>query len=161
MQLGIRFLLRRSGLNNEQLISIILADQTSYPIKSMLQAMVGEVCNLDESDRQIASKIFKRVGELIEKRNDVIHSTWFVGWASTEATDFGEIDGHKLSKGKDGASIKGFKYTKSNFELLANECELVAKLVHRLCGLLATGNYKLSNNFVLDNDGSINLPPNG
>lgn len=159
MQSGIRTLLQQFGLQNQQLANIMLADQTAYPLKTMLQAMVAEACNLDEPDRLIANKIFKRVGELIETRNNVIHSTWFVGWAGAADTDFSEVDGHKLSKNKDGASVKGFDYKASDFRDLSDECELVTKMVNRLWATVAFGG-KLSKNFVVDGDGSVHLPAN-
>lgn len=159
MQFGMRALLQQSGLQNQQLANIMLADQTAYPLKTMLQAMVAEACNLDQSDRLIANKIFKRVVDLIETRNNVIHSTWFVGWAGAEDTDFSEVDGHKLSKGKDGASVKGFDYKASDFRRLSDECELVTKMINRLWATVAFGR-KLSNNFVVGKDASVHLPPN-
>ena len=121
--------------------------------------MVAEACNLDNPDRLIANKIFKRVGDLIETRNNVIHSTWFVGWAGAEDTDFSEVDGHKLSKSKDGASVKGFDYKASDFRRLSDECELVTKMVNRLWATVAFGR-KLSKNFVVGDDASVHLPAN-
>lgn len=160
MQFGIRTLLQKSGLKNQQLANIMLADQTAYPLKTMLQVMVVEACNLDKPDLLIANKIFKRVSDLIETRNNVIHSTWFVGWSGVEDTDFSEVDGHKLSKNKGGASVKGFAYKATDFRRLSDECELVTKMLNRLCAT-ATFGRKLSNNFVVGDDDSVHLLTNG
>lgn len=156
---GITFLLHKGGLRNQQLAHIVLAELTAAPLKSILQAMIAEVADLDETDRLISNKIFIRVQNLIEKRNDVIHSTWFVGWASSEDSEFSQADGHKLSRGKAGAGVKGFKFTAQDFMALSEECTAVEKMVSRLWSLLMLSDRKISDNFVL-HGGEVCLPPN-
>ena len=158
MQMGIQQILGRSGLANQQLAHIILAEQTAYPLKSMLQAMIAETGNLDKTDLIIADKIFKQLGVLIEKRNNIIHSTWFVGWASEEDTNFSEVDSRKLSRGKTGAGIKKFDYTASDFTLLSDECEVITKMINRLWAIVSFGS-KVSDNFVIGPDSKVALPP--
>jgi hypothetical protein len=157
-QMGIQQILSKSGLANSNLTNIILADQTAYPLKSMLQAMLAEVGNFDDSDRVISNAIFKEAGELIEKRNDIIHSTWFVGWASETDTEFGTTDSVKYTKGKLGAGIKSFTFSASEFSQLVVECEIITKKINRLWSVVFTGR-KVSNNFVVSGK-VVSLPPN-
>lgn len=156
MQNGIKFLLSKNGLQNQQISNIILAGQTAQPLHGILQALIAEMTtNISNEDKSICNKIFARTMKAIEKRNDVIHSTWFVGWANQEEDeDFATVDGFKHTKGKTGAGIKDFKYKPEDFLLLTEECEFVENLINRLWSILLFDK-KISDNFVIDTDGNV------
>ena len=157
MQQAITFLLQKGGLKNQRLANVMLADLTAYPLKSIFQAMIPESSELSQEERNICDKIFSRTQRLIERRNDIIHSTWFVGWAHPDDTDFSEIAGAKQARGKQGAAIKSFKHTAADFEAFARECDEVAKLLHRLSACLI-GDFKIIKNFMVSADGSVSTP---
>ncbi len=157
MSLGITMMLSRNGLGNQQLSNIMLAELTAYPTKSIFESMLAEIIKLSNKDRQIVKGILKRVQSLIDTRNDIIHSTWFVGWANPEATSFDEVSGHKLTRGKHGAGVKGFKYQSSDFDRLSDECELVNELVMRLWGAALHGT-SIEKNFTITKSGEIKVP---
>jgi hypothetical protein len=158
MQTGIILLFQKGGLNNQKLVHIVLAELTSYPLKSILQAMIGELADLSIEEKRICDKIFSKTGKLIEQRNDIIHSTWFVGWANEQDTDFSDAGGYKLSRGKSGAGIKSFEYTAQDFDRFASECEAVAELIGRLWNCVL-GDFQVVANFVIGEDGSVSVPP--
>ncbi len=135
----------------------MLAELTVQPLKSMFQAMIPELVELDNQDRQIVNAILKRTQNIIEKKNDVIHCTWFVGWASQEQTDFSDVHGYKHSRGKAGASVKSFEFTVSDFDALSEECDYIAKLINRL-GCCVQGGFKISRNFEVTQEGEVCLP---
>lgn len=129
---GITILLGEHGLKNQRLSQVLLADLTAYPLKSILQSLITEIATLPPRDKTICDKIFAKVQNLIEQRNAIVHGTWFVGWASTEDTDFSIASGHKWSRGKRGANLRQAQYECSDLNAFANECDIAAKLVNRL-----------------------------
>ena len=157
MSLGITMMLSMNGLNNQQLAHIMLAELTAYPTKSIFGAMIAEIRELSDRDRQIVNGILKRVQDLIDRRNDIVHSTWFVGWASPENPVFDEVSGHKLTRGKSGAGVKGFKFKSKDVDELSDECDLVNELVMRLWGAALRGR-SIGNNFIVSEKGEISVP---
>jgi len=157
MQQAIIFLLHKGGLKNQRLANVLLADLTAYPLKSIFQAMVPESSQLSREEQVICDKIFTRTQKLIEQRNDIIHSTWFVGWASSSDTDFSEVTGMKQARGKRGADFKAFKHTAAEFEAFAQECDEVAKLLRGLSACV-TSDFQIAKNFLIDVNGNVSTP---
>jgi hypothetical protein len=130
MGTAVTFILQRNGLRNQQLAHILLAEQTAYPIKSMLQAMVVEVAQLNAEEVTIINSIFKRVQDLIDQRNMLVHSFTVVGQADGKA-DFA-ADGYKLSRGRSGAGVKAFSMTATELRNLSTECIEVERLIDHI-----------------------------
>jgi len=126
MRNAVTFLLHKGGLRNQRLAQVLLSDLTAYPLKSIFQAMVPESNKLATEEMKICDNIFSRTQKLIQRRNNIIHSTWYVGWASPHDTDFSEVGGGKPERGKRGVLHKSFKYTAADFESFANECDEIA-----------------------------------
>ncbi len=139
MQLGVISLLTHAGLRNQAMAQVVVADLTAAPLASMYQSLVAEARSLSDDERRICDAIFKRTKALIETRNDVIHSTWFVGWASSKADDVSRVDGQKQTRGKRGSDIKQLVNDADGFKRHAQECDYVAGLLRRLFGLLLGG----------------------
>lgn len=130
MAYAITFTLQKNGLRNQQLAHIVLAEQTAYPIKSMLQAMVAQVAQLDESERGVVNRIFKRVQDLIDHRNQLLHSFTVVG-AADEGQEFA-ADGFKLSRGRTGSGTKDHRMSATALRELCSECTAVESLINGL-----------------------------
>lgn len=129
MRSAITLLFSYAGLRDQQLSNIVLADQTAYPLKSILQAFVGEIAKPIDNDAKVVGEVFKYIGKLIEKRNDAVHATAFIGWASEEDTDFSKGSGFKLSRGKDGAGVKNFVIEAQEYRKLYEECKKAKNMV--------------------------------
>lgn len=151
---GIRSILSQQGLRNQQLASIILADQTAYPIQSMFGSMIYEVTELNDTERLIVKEILKKVQVLIKKRNDIVHSTWFVGWASPSDTDFTEVSGQKLNKGTFGSKVKSLEFTSADFDQISDECDSVSTLIQRLWAVVILDK-SIDANFYINDSGSV------
>lgn len=152
---GIQMILsQKGGLSNQQLSQIIIAEQTAQPLISILQSMVATVCNLSSDEEKICKALFKRMKILIENRNIIVHSTWFVGWASSEDTDFSKVSGTKAARTATGIQHKAQKFTAEDFDKLGLECLEMNKLVTRLWACVI-GDHSIANNFVLKADGSV------
>lgn len=153
---GITFLLQSQGLRNQQLAHIILAELTAYPAKSILQAMVAEVAKLDDQDRAITDKIFKRVQGLIELRNDLVHSVTMVGTIDSDSVAY-RADSHKLTRGRKGAGVKSTQNSLETLKALSEECTAVDDLINRLWTTVVS-NGKVSSQFLVNGD-SVDLRP--
>jgi len=94
---------------------------------------------------------------IINQRNDVIHSTWFIGYGNDQTTDFSNASGYKHKRSKTGAGVKSFDVSPSHFDSLANQAEELAKLFLRLNGCFAF-DHSISNNFKIDENGNVYSP---
>ena len=151
---AIIFILYDSGLKNQQLANIMLAGHTAEPLKSILHSLIGETVRLNENEKKIIKNIFARIQKLIESRNNIVHSTWFIGWSNETMIDFSEASGYKLHKDKDGEVIKTFKYKKEDFKKLSKKAEILYKLVLRL-HVCISGNFSIEKNFDFDKNSNV------
>ena len=151
---AIIFILYDSGLKNQQLANIMLAGHTAEPLKSILHSLIGETVRLNENEKKIIKNIFARIQKLIESRNNIVHSTWFIGWSNETMIDFAEASGYKLHKNKDGSATKIFKYKKVDFEELSKEAEILSELVFRLY-VCITSKFCIEKNFDFDKNSNV------
>ena len=154
MRTLIIFILDGSGLKNQQLTNILLADHTAEPLRGILLSLIGETVSLNENEKEIVKNIFARIQQLIGIRNDIVHSMWFIGWRNKTMIDFAEASGYKLHKNKDGSATKTFKYKKEDFEELSKEAEILSELVFRLHACIIT-KFCIEKNFDFDKKGNV------
>lgn len=146
---NIIFILHKDGLRNQKLAHVILAGLTADPLRSMLQSLILEVRELDEYETKIIKNIFKRFKELSEKRNDIVHSTWYIGWASEDETDFSVAYGGKYYRSATSNERKNFEVTSQYFHELTKEAKKLQYLFIQLNGCLLA-DLSIKNNFILD-----------
>lgn len=151
------FMLQMDGLKNQQVAQVLLAGHTADPLRSLFSALVAETQRLDQTDKKILDSVLKRFQALTERRNDIIHGTWFIGWASATDTDFSVASGHKHHRSNKGASSKTFSYSPADFQALAKEAEALAAIFHRLNGCFV-GSHAVSKNFRVDENGQVSIP---
>lgn len=159
LQHAITFLLHGAGLRNQQASSIILSGMTADPLCNVFQSLVGELTNLSDAERAIVKNLTSRFKTLNEDRNDIIHSTWFVGWGNEKTTDFSSATGYKHHRSKRGAGVKSFERTAQDFQLLAAEAKILGKAFIRLSGCISAG-ISIDKNFEVSPDGRVSLPTN-
>jgi hypothetical protein len=151
----ISVLLARNGLNMK-FSEILTSDLTAYPLKGILESLIPEIVELNDADRRIVKLIMNRLQKLIEDRNNIIHSTWFVGWSSPEDTDFSEVFGLKTTKGKSGRIAKHFNYKSEDFDKLSIECDDLAKLINTL-SVVVFAKDEISKNFQITETGEVTI----
>lgn len=151
------FMLQMEGLKNQKVAQVLLAGHTADPIRSLFSALVAETQSLDQTDKKILDSVLKRFQVLTEKRNDVIHGAWFIGWASATDTDFSVAPGYKHHRSNKGAASKTFRYSPADFQGLANEAEALAAIFQRMKGCFLFG-YDVSKNFCVDENGQVSIP---
>ncbi len=154
MQTAITFMMHGQGLQNQQVANILLAGYTADPLRTLFESLIGELTNLNDKEKKIIKNIFSRVQKLTEKRNDVVHSTWYIGWGNKQTQDFSEAPGHRLHKNKQGAALKAFNYKAEDFSVLVEEAEKLSSLVMRLHGCMV-GSFSIEKNFKTNDAGNV------
>ena len=110
----IRQILFDEGLKNDNIQEILLSNLSAFQILQTTQSLYFEKYAPAGKNKKIADKIFKDIQGLIENRNNIIHSKWFI--AREVSNKRKEIAfGHKLHKKKEGNFLKKFEYTEKDF----------------------------------------------
>ena len=95
-----------------------------------------------------------RIQNLTEKRNDILHRMWFIGWGASKEGDCSDASSMKFDRNKSGQNIKVCKFSEAEFDLAIKEAEELTRLTTRLGVCLAEG-WKIKKNFEIDNDGIV------
>ncbi|EOB2787408.1 hypothetical protein ACIL20_004237 [Vibrio vulnificus] len=151
MQDTITFIMHGQGLKNQNVANIILAGYTADPLRTLLESLTNEVTELSSNEKKIVKNIFTRIQKITSVRNDIVHSTWFIGYGNSTTTDFSETSGLKLHKNRNGADFKSFKYVAEDYSVFTDEADKLQSLVRRLNGCLIVGS-KIENNFKFNDD---------
>jgi hypothetical protein len=159
MYSGVMNLLQQHGLQNQRLANGVLEGLTAEPLRRMFAATVAEVRGdqLVGDEKRIFSNVLKRIIQLTETRNDLIHRTWFVGWAAPTDEDFSTVAGWKFKNTNQGVEFRPLQYAPADFDSLSTQADELADIVNRLNGCLLL-NRPFGTNFVLDADGTVRLP---
>jgi len=133
MEVCIRHILLKKGLTDESVQSILLSDYTAEPLRTLLQKLVGETL-AEEKIKKILSKVFNKLQKLIQERNDLIHSKWFIIGINNEIIDKTEVIavGEKLHANKNGSAIKNFDLKKEKLESLIKKCREASIIISLL-----------------------------
>jgi len=158
LRLIIMAILSKEGLDNEKVMQILLADQTAEPLRALMMSLIAETHKLSETDQNIVNKITNRVQKLTKKRNDVLHGTWFIGWASTGDEDFTNAAGVKFKKDKKGDATKSINWKVKDFNYLITEAVEVWNLLAWLNRCISF-NFEIENNFTINANGGISPGP--
>ncbi len=150
-------ILAREGLQNERVMHVILAALTAEPLRTLVQSLIHETLTLSDTDKKIVRKLLNRMQELTKTRNEVLHGTWFIGWAGVD-DDFSNAPGIKIKSNKEGAVVKSFNWNVADFEELTSEVIQLANLFGRLNGCIAEDS-KIESNFVINPDGTCSSVP--
>lgn len=156
-RMAIADILQHEGLHNQQVANIILADLTAAPLRNLFGSLVGETKNLDKNDRRIFDNVLKRMQALTERRNEIIHGTWYIGWTSEVDDDFSIASGVKLHKSNKGGAVKSFKHSVTDFENLSKEAVALSNVVLRIYSCFHAGR-SLALNFKVATDGKVSVP---
>lgn len=154
MQTTITFIMQGQGLKNQQVAHVIMAGYTADPLRTLLESLIGELIKLNDNEKQIIKNIFSRIQKITEIRNNIVHSTWFIGWGNETTQDFSEAPGFKLHKNKQGMATKTFKYKAEDFAIHIKETEKLSTLVMRLFGCIVA-NFSIEKNFKINEAGMV------
>ena len=153
MQQCIVFIMLCHGLKNQQISHAVLAGQTAEPLSALLRTLISETIKLTKEEISAIDYLFKLIKKAIENRNQIIHSTWFIGWGNDSTSDWSVAKGIKHHKSKKGTSVKSLELTEEKFSSLTDKVIFIRKAVLVLMSCIV-GNLPISDNFILrDGDG--------
>jgi len=138
---------------NQQVAFAELDRLTAGPLLDRFKKAVAKLRSDYPDEMQIFDNISQRLEDLIDKRNDVIHRTWFVEWGEEE---FSKAHSWKFKRSESGPQFKPLELEASDFDALLEEAKELTDIVLRIDGCLAIG-VPFSKNFRVE-DGIIRLP---
>jgi hypothetical protein len=144
------------------LAQAVTAGLTADPMTRIFGAVIaeGRKTDFEELDRKIMADILKRIRALTEVRNDVIHRTWFVGWASPEDTSFDKAGSWKFKNSQKGAEFAPREHEAVDFDKLSATADELTELINRVGGCMIL-NQPISKIFVFDKVGGASVPQVG
>jgi hypothetical protein len=131
-----------SGAQGQRMSRIMLADMTADPLRALLQSLVGEAVILDTRDSKLFDDAMKRFQNLIEARNTIVHSRWFVG----QDENASRVRGVKIDKNKAGVRINWLTSGPLAFDRLSDDADALTETLGRLNAKFQTSPLKKSNN---------------
>jgi hypothetical protein len=150
--------LQSDGLRTQRLANAVLTGLTADPLRKIFGSVLAEVRHDDEQDKEIVKNVLKRVQELTESRNNVIHRTWFVGWVSLEDSDFSVVPSWKFVNTTEGTEFRSLSYSATDFDELSAKADELADIINRMCCCL-TIDCRFTNNFNVDPDKTVRRVP--
>jgi hypothetical protein len=151
-------ILEKNGLRNYKLALAVLAGLSAESLRRNFEAVLAEVISSEPTEQAITSDILKRIGRLNERRNSVIHRTWFIGWTDVDDPDFSRAQGIRFRKDKHGAGPDFLHYSVAEFDELSTEADELTELVRQL-GNAIISSLELSTRFDIEGDGRVRVRP--
>lgn len=139
MSNAILFALHNAGLRDQQLGNAMLAGLTASPLREMALSVFAHVYRDDDASAKIVRELAARTQMLTNTRNEIIHSTWFIGWASSEDTDFSRASGMKRKNTKAGPVASSLSHSVTEFDRETENAKELAVLYNQLLGCLLSG----------------------
>lgn len=130
------FSLHSNGLQNQEFIRILLADQTAGPLISKLTGFIAIVYRDSKSEFDYLAPLFKFCKDINEKRNEIIHATWHIGWASDEQTEFNIASWSKDKITKEGICFNCNRWEAKMFDELTEKIKTASEILNRLLGCI-------------------------
>ncbi len=138
LEICIRTILYKNGLVNLDIQEILLSGGTAEPLTKLLQSLVGQVLGTDDNKRAIFNRVFRRVRDLTEHRNTLIHSKWFVYGKSLQQEKEEVLSvGQRLYANKRGADTQHVVVDQKILNELIAECRDVSIMISLLSRCIA------------------------
>jgi hypothetical protein len=116
----------------ERLIEIAFHNQsmTAKPLFDIMRAIIAEIVNIETNQHHKERETFRKVLSCIEveynhlynKRNELLHGTWFVGYVSDDDPDSKEFRVQKFKTTSDGLASAKLPKNADELLTLVNRC---------------------------------------
>jgi hypothetical protein len=152
MRTGI-YMMVGGAIEQQPKVQALCAELTANPLLKAFRSIALQSSEISDFGKDVLVKITNRTAKLIERRNDIIHGTWFIGRATAGNEDFSSSPGFKLQNTSQGVRHKSLNINEEQFKQPIAECEEVAKLIKYAWMCSALGkfekNWNWENNFVV------------
>jgi len=149
---GIRCILLKEGLGNEQIHEILLAGLTAEPLSDLFQSLCNVHLKPDKETSKIINYVFNTFKKFIPVRNDLLHGKWLIILKDFEGKPKPFAHGQKLHKNKTGSATKLFEYDVEDFKQLVNQATLSLQNMSMLSNCIATSFPIIKNINIIEND---------
>jgi len=154
IRMGITDVLEKNGLKNHRLSDILVGDLTMQPLQAIYRSLLSETETLEPTEVAVLDDIFKRVCQLAEHRNRILHSAWFIDFKNTN-----DLRNRLLLSYKPGRTKKGAKECPSMVPMqeirdVTKEAIVVNDLIHEVNMCVYTGT-KIGRRFKMDGQGRV------
>jgi hypothetical protein len=105
---------------------------TAVPLLEILRALVGDYMleaarKVERGDREVVRAVLSQIAgeyqDLSRKRNDIVHGTWFIGWAEPARESEGEMVSMKFGLTPDGLTPKKLPESATAMHALVAACD--------------------------------------
>ena len=144
MRYNIIFMLKSQGLNNQHMAFAIIGDKSSVELQVLLGALYNELPNQDEEDRKIVRSLLKRVKDVTEKRNLLLHNSWNFGSLESWGKEILAVATRCRTKQNSGASIEPHGISPSYIRELRRELKEIYLLLQKLLDCVIKSKLKVS-----------------
>ena len=153
LEMGIKDILARKGLEDAKLVEILIGDMTLFPMQNIYRSLLVQAFELDNQEISIINNIFKRICDINEERNGIIHSAWFIDFKNPDDIEKGLLVKYRPGASKRGAKESPSKYPLEDIKKSTERTRTLTDLVEEL-NMCAYGNVYIASRFKIDNDGN-------
>jgi hypothetical protein len=155
LKMGIQIILEDNGLRNStRLSNILIGDFTMSPLLNVYRSIIVETQKPNANELKIIDNIAKRLIELAEERNLVVHSAWFIDYKSPEDLEKGLLMQYRPGASKRGAKESPSRFPINNIKDFIKQARTLENLVEELNMCIYQGT-KTENRFSVNKDGDV------
>jgi hypothetical protein len=132
LKTGVEEILLQQGLSDGKLAEILIGDMTLFPLQSVYRSLLVQAYKLDAKEISIIDNIFKRVCEINEERNGIIHSAWFIDFKNPNDIEKGLLMKYRPGASKHGAKESPSKYPLEDIKKSSERVRILINLVEEL-----------------------------
>jgi hypothetical protein len=152
LEMGIKDILARKGLEDAKLVEILIGDMTLFPMQNIYRSLLVQAFELDNTEIAIINNIFKRICDTNEERNGILHSAWFIDFKNPDDIKNGLLMKYRPGATKLGAKESPIKYPLDNIRKSIKIIRELIDLVEEL-NMCIYGNVYIASRFKIDHDG--------
>jgi len=144
MRFAIIFMLRSQGLSNENMAYVIVGDKSSFELQVLVGALFMEMPNKDDKDKKIVKNLLKRIKDITEKRNLILHNSWDLGKIASWGPEILAVATRFRTKQNSGADVQPHGINPSYLRELSKELIEIQVLLQKLITCIVQTQFKVS-----------------
>lgn len=147
------------GVEHQRLMNIIFHHRslTAGPLFEIMRSLFGEIVNDEKNSIEknevtaingVLQQIHTEYQSLLERRNTLLHGTWYIGWVSENQKDFSEFLVSKFKATSKGVESAETPKNVAELRSLTTRCATCQHLIYAFIGSFFTeGGPKITANF--------------
>ena len=143
MRYNIMFILRSQGLTNQGMEQVVIGDKAAAELQTLLGALFCEIPTQDEDDKESVKNLLKRIKDISQERNILLHCSWNLGDKAADAELYAATVRYR-TKQNSGADAEIHGYSASYVQKKRHELKKIQILLARLQCCITQKNFKVS-----------------